>query len=126
MHSNIAGVKMSKKLVVTMLICICASSVIAVPLEYGRAKASACASCHGVQGVSKDTSIPNLRGKAKAYIVKALKEYRSGVRENYTMQHMARHLADSDIDHLATYYSSLKIGVDIPAEIFEPEEDSCE
>ena len=73
----------------------------------GKAKASACAGCHGVNGEGKDKN-PALAGKAEAEFVQALKDYKSGARKNGVMKTFATPLSDPDMANLAAYYASLK------------------
>jgi len=74
----------------------------------GKARAAACASCHGANGISANPLWPNLAGQKDAYIVKQLKAFRDGVRSDPMMSPMAKPLSDADIDNLAAYFSSLK------------------
>jgi cytochrome c553 len=48
---------------------------------------------------------PVLAGKEEAYIVEQLTAFRSGERQNPTMQPMAGALSDEDIANLAAYLS---------------------
>ncbi|HHJ13054.1 MAG TPA: c-type cytochrome [Gammaproteobacteria bacterium] len=73
----------------------------------GKAKAAACAACHGADGKSSNPQWPNLAGQKEAYLVKQLKAFRDGTRKDPTMNGMAKPLSDADIDNLAAYYSSL-------------------
>jgi cytochrome c553 len=74
----------------------------------GKAKAGTCAGCHGANGISSNTMWPSLAGQKDAYLVKAMKDFRSGARKDPMMGPMAKPLSDADIDNLAAYYSSLK------------------
>lgn len=74
----------------------------------GQAKASQCAACHGVDGVSFIPTYPNLNGQKAAYLVKQMKDFRSGARQDPVMAAQAKGLSDADIDNLAAYYASLK------------------
>ena len=74
----------------------------------GKARAAACASCHGAEGISANPLWPNLAGQKDAYLVKQLKAFRDGVRSDPMMSPMAKPLSDADIDNLAAYFSSLK------------------
>jgi cytochrome c553 len=76
-------------------------------VKAGRAKASACAACHGIDGMSKLPEAPNLAGQTEEYLVKALNDFRSGERKNEMMSMMAKTLSDADIANLAAYYHSL-------------------
>ena len=73
----------------------------------GKAKATTCAACHGAQGISGNLPGPNLAGQREAYLVDALKAYRTGARDNPLMGPLAKGLSDSDIENLAAYFSGL-------------------
>lgn len=76
--------------------------------EAGRAKASMCMGCHGIEGYRitfpEVYHVPRLGGQHQAYIAKALQAYRSGARSNQTMRAIAASLSDADIADLAAYY----------------------
>jgi cytochrome c553 len=74
----------------------------------GKTKAASCAGCHGVDGISANPLWPNLAGQKAPYLVKQLRAFRDGVRQDPMMSAMARPLSDADIENLAAYYSSLK------------------
>ncbi|GJH12898.1 cytochrome c [Caballeronia novacaledonica] len=76
-------------------------------VKAGRAKATACAACHGIDGMSKLPEAPNLAGQTEEYLVKALNDFRSGERKNEMMSMMAKTLSDADVANLAAYYHSL-------------------
>ena len=48
----------------------------------GKEKSQICAACHGVDGNSQIKMYPILAGQHKNYLVHALNEYRSGIRNN--------------------------------------------
>lgn len=79
----------------------------------GKTKAAACASCHGEDGNSKDTSFPRLAGQYEGFIVKALQDYKSGARNNAMMSGFAGSLSESDIHDIAAYYASQSRGLTI-------------
>lgn len=81
---------------------------LAADVQAGRAKAVQCQTCHGLDGKSKLPEAPNLGGQVEQYLVKALKDYRSGARKDEMMTMMAKPLSDADIANLAAFYSSLK------------------
>jgi cytochrome c553 len=74
----------------------------------GKAKAAACAGCHGANGVSSNPLWPSLAGQQKGYLVASLKAYRDGIRKSEVMAGMAKGLSDADVDALAGYYSSAR------------------
>ncbi|HXH03723.1 MAG TPA: cytochrome c [Candidatus Competibacteraceae bacterium] len=76
----------------------------------GKAKAAACAACHGPEGVSPNPEWPNLAGQKEKYLINQLKAFKSGTRSNPMMSPMATPLSDTDIEDLAAYFSSLPPG----------------
>ncbi|MEO7337391.1 MAG: cytochrome c [Caldimonas sp.] len=88
-----------------------AASALAGEAAAGRQKATACAACHGPNGISVVPDAPNLAGQPALYIETQLKAYRDGARKHEVMTLMAKPLSDTDIDNLATWFSSLKIEV---------------
>jgi cytochrome c553 len=74
----------------------------------GKAKAQACAACHGADGnKTLDASYPKLAGQYPDYLSKALHEYKSGKRKNPIMGAQAKTLSEADIANLAAYFGSL-------------------
>ena len=73
----------------------------------GKQKAALCAACHGANGISNNPLWPNLKGQKEQYLIKALKDFRSGTRNDPSMSPMAKPLSDADIDNLAAFYSQL-------------------
>lgn len=71
------------------------------------AKAGACASCHGAQGVSNNPLWPDLAGQKSGYLAIQLAAFRDGVRQNAVMDAFVKGLSDADIQSIATYYSQL-------------------
>jgi len=57
---------------------------------------------------------PNLAGQSDIYLVKALKDYRSGACKNELTSLVAPTLKDQDIDDLAAYYSANGVSVGPP------------
>lgn len=84
---------------------------VAADLEAGRAKAVQCAVCHGANGIATLPDAPNLAGQNEIYLVKALRDFKSGARKNEMMSMMVAGLSDADIENLAAYYQSIEISV---------------
>jgi cytochrome c553 len=80
--------------------------------ELGRAKSTTCHACHGVDGLAVAPNYPILAGQHEAYLVHALRQYRSGERKNAIMAGFATGLSDEDIADLAAFYASLPGGLD--------------
>ncbi|MEN8132655.1 MAG: c-type cytochrome [Pseudomonadota bacterium] len=72
----------------------------------GKAKAAACAACHGANGKSTNPLYPNLAGQHEPYLAKSIKAYKAGDRGDPTMKAMVAPLSDGDIANLAAHYAS--------------------
>jgi cytochrome c553 len=75
----------------------------------GHRKAVQCQTCHGLDGLSKLPEAPNLAGQPELYLVKALDDFRHGVRQNEMMSIVVKQLSDADVADLAAYYASIAI-----------------
>jgi cytochrome c553 len=73
----------------------------------GKAKAVACAACHGANGQGVPPN-PALTGRTEDEMLQAMKDYKSGKRNNAVMKGMMGGLSDQDMANLAAYYASLK------------------
>jgi cytochrome c553 len=82
--------------------------------QAGRAKAAACAVCHGPLGVSVTPDAPHLAGMPAVYFAAQLRAYRSGARKHEVMAVMARPLSDDDIAALAAWFSSIRVEAGAP------------
>jgi cytochrome c553 len=87
-----------------------AGSALAADPAAGKAKAAQCAACHGANGIAVLPDAPHLAGQNEIYLVKALKDYRSGARKHEQMSVMAKGLSDKDIDNLAAWYNRMPAG----------------
>ena len=85
-----------------------ASPVFAGDAAAGKAKSAMCAACHGAAGISAVPMYPNLAGQKEAYLVKQLKDFKSGARKDPVMAPMAMGLSDADVANISAYYASLK------------------
>jgi cytochrome c553 len=72
---------------------------------------SACMACHGPSGAGNPgAKFPALSGQHSTYIIKALKDFRSGTRANdmnKMMRDIAAKMSDSDIEAVAEYIAGL-------------------
>ncbi len=75
-------------------------------VEAGQAKSATCMACHGMDGNSANPEWPSLAGQHSSYILKQLKHFKAGERQNPLMSPMAMILADQDMEDLAAYFSS--------------------
>ncbi|PIV35451.1 MAG: cytochrome C [Lysobacterales bacterium CG02_land_8_20_14_3_00_62_12] len=83
------------------------TALAAADLKAGEKAATVCAACHGIDGNRPlDASYPKLGGQYADYLVKALKDYRSGARVNVIMNGQAALLKDQDIDNVAAWFAA--------------------
>jgi len=75
----------------------------------GQTKSAVCAACHGMDGNSNGPEWPSLAGQHDSYIVKQLKAFKNGQRNNPLMTPQAQALSDQDMEDVAAYFSSQKI-----------------
>lgn len=74
--------------------------------EAGQNKSATCAACHGADGNSVNPEWPSLAGQHANYLVKQLKAFQKGQRENVLMTSQAAGLSVEDMADLAAYYAS--------------------
>lgn len=94
----------------TCLLLALAAPALAADPAAAKAKAAQCAACHGADGMAVLPGAPNLANQNEEYLVKALKDYRSGARKNEQMNVMAKGLSDKDIENLAAYFHQMPPG----------------
>lgn len=73
-----------------------------------RSKTAMCIGCHGIPGYKTAFPavyhVPKIAGQQPAYIVNALKAYKSGERSHPSMRGIAASLTEEDMKKLAEYY----------------------
>jgi cytochrome c553 len=71
-----------------------------------------CIGCHGIPGYKtafpSTYHVPKIAGQQPAYIVSALKAYKSGERSHPSMRGIATSLSEEDMKELANYYGASK------------------
>ena len=65
-----------------------------------------CANCHGPQGRS-GAAVPSLAGLPSRYIVEQMQAFKAGTRPATIMHQLAKGYTDSQIELMASYFSSL-------------------
>ena len=95
------------------LIAVCAMlaltgvSVAAGNAKAGKAKATNCAGCHGVNGNSTNPAWPKLAGQNAGFIAKQLADFKSGKkRSDPLMAGQVASLSQQDMDDLGAYFAS--------------------
>ncbi len=104
---NSAVCRMSAPLIASALLLGAAPAMAEGDAAAGKAKAAACAGCHGTDGKALIPEYPNLAGQHASYIAKQLQNYQSGERANAIMAGMSAALSEQDIEDISAYYSSL-------------------
>lgn len=99
--------KLVSAVMVSVAVLASGTALAAGDAAAGKAKSATCAGCHGAEGISGNPLWPNLAGQKDAYLVKQLKAFRDGTRNDPMMSPMAKPLSDDDINNLAAYFSSL-------------------
>ena len=82
---------------------ICASAQNA---DAGRAKAAACAACHGADGNSPDPQFPILAGQTARYIYLQLRDFKEKRREAAAMQPFVENLSREDMLDLSAHFAA--------------------
>lgn len=101
----------------------------AADLANGKALNKNCALCHGTHGQGASGKLsPRLAGLPKDYLIKALKDYRSGARSNYMMMKTAAldTMSDKDIEDISAYLAAIEIKKDPMFDIVQPSGDPDE
>jgi cytochrome c553 len=97
-----------KKLAISLLLMAGISTAFAADPVAGKAKATTCIGCHGVDGNSSNPDWPSLAGQGAPYIAKQIADFKSGARKDPTMTAMAAGVKDEDIDDIAAFFASHK------------------
>jgi len=80
-------------------------------VDAGARRAAVCFACHNENGIARIPGVPNLAGQHSDYLETALHAYRDGqMRQNPTMNAMAKPLSDRDIVNIAAYFGRLLRG----------------
>ena len=71
------------------------------------AKAQLCAACHGDKGAPADPkTTPVIWGQDQSYLMKQLRDFRSGERSSAIMSPLAKNLAEGDLRKIAAYFAA--------------------
>jgi len=97
----------NKKLLIILISLATVNAWAAGDPEAGKSKSAACVACHGANGISPNDIWPNLAGQKEGYLVKQIKAFRDGDRQDAMMAPMVQSLSDQDIEDLAAYFNSL-------------------
>jgi cytochrome c553 len=97
------------------LLCVGGSLAVTLPAwaESPAAKAqetatNVCGGCHGADGNSVVLTFPKLAGQQKAYLLREMKDLKSGKRVSEVMTPLLADLSESELAELAAYYAKQK------------------
>ena len=94
------------RLALAFLALAAATPAPAQDVEAGRAKAQACAACHGADGNAPTPDIPSLAGQTWRYLYIQLRDFKEGRRTNPIMSPMAQPLSREDMIAIANFYAA--------------------
>jgi len=98
---------MFKALITSLLLLGISFAAQAGDITAGKEKAGMCAGCHGEDGNSPVAIWPSLAGQQPSYLVKQMKDFKSGARENETMASMMEALSAQDMADISAYFASM-------------------
>src|SRR5262249_24822443 len=70
----------------------------------GAAVATECETCHGKGGVATDPLTPSLAGQHAAYLVQAIRNYRTGERAHPVMRGLAESLTAANVEDVSAFH----------------------
>ena len=100
---------MMRLMVLGFAACFAAQAYAAGDAASGKQKSQACAACHGADGnAPAGPDFPRLAGQHYDYLLKSLRDYKSGARKNPIMGGQVGGLSSQDMADLAAYFSNQK------------------
>ncbi len=87
-------------------------------IKEGDERALLCKYCHGADGNSLDTTIPNLADQNAMYLMRQFELFSNGERRNKTMNELSKILTDEEKVNIAMFYASKKVKLPAP---YKPE-----
>jgi cbb3-type cytochrome c oxidase subunit III len=79
--------------------------------EAGQGKVVVCGACHAADGNSAAPNFPKLAGQGERYLLKQLKDIKSGARPIVEMTGLLDNLSDQDMADIAAFYVSQQMSV---------------
>lgn len=98
---------MIKRIAVVVAACALAGNVLAAGnAEGGKALSVACGACHGADGNSLAPAFPKLAGQHESYLLKQLKDIKSGARSVPTMAGQLDAMSEQDLADIAAFFAA--------------------
>lgn len=100
----------------TLLLALASADALSADALAGREKASAakCFDCHGEDGLATSSGYPHLAGQHAGYLLKQLRDLRSGARKSPFMDIVAAKLDERDLPDIAAYFAALPANRNAP------------
>jgi cytochrome c553 len=89
----------------TTLLILYSGVVHSQDIEAGKAKAEACAACHGADGNAVASNFPTLAGQTWRYLYVQLKDFKEGRRINPIMSPLTANMSREDMINIANYFA---------------------
>ena len=100
---------MNRVLLLALAACVGSPAFAAGDAASGKQKSQACAACHGPDGnTPTGPDFPRLAGQHYDYLLKSLRDYKSGARKNPIMGSQVGNLSPQDMADIAAYYAGQK------------------
>ncbi len=101
------------KLVVGLIgmLCVSGLAVAGGDAQAGKNKAVTCVGCHGADGNSALAMYPKLAGQNEKYLLKQLRDVKSGTRPIALMAGQLDNKSDQDLADIAAYFASLNMSL---------------
>lgn len=99
------------KLLISLLVSIGITGVAqaAGNADAGKAKTAVCAACHGADGNSALANFPKLAGQNEKYLLKQLKDIKSGARPVVEMTGLLDAMSDQDLADISAYFAKQNV-----------------
>ncbi|MGB0732147.1 MAG: c-type cytochrome [Pontibacterium sp.] len=110
------------KLLISMLLALGISGYAnaAGDAAAGQAKTAVCAACHNADGNSVAPNFPKLAGQNEKYLLKQLKDIKSGARPVLEMTGLLDNLSDQDMADISAYFASKSVQIGhVPADMVD-------
>ena len=77
-------------------------------IRMGKDRAVLCKQCHGEDGNSTKSDVPNLASQNPVYLLNQIEKFADGRRKNFVMNTLSKNFSRDDKENLAVFYASMK------------------
>lgn len=78
-------------------------------IRQGKDRALLCNQCHGADGNSKKSNVPNLASQNPEYLLEQIEKFANGSRKNYVMNALSKNFSNEDKVNLALFYADMQL-----------------